>query len=139
MSMKMMSWAGRKILERTLKLSNHPSSQCLRKITSNSVLYTASNNKKELSSDDVVSFKAMLPELINELTYDGIHKDMPNVNPYLAQCIQYNLTNGKLNRGSTVPLTLKLLSKNDISRDKLREAFILGWCIEFLQAFFSCC
>lgn len=49
------------------------------------------------------------------------------------QCIQYNLTNGKLNRGSTVPLTLKLLSKNDISRDKLREAFILGWCIEFVR------
>ena len=71
--MKMMSWAGRKILERTLKLSNHPSSQCLRKITSNSVLYTASNNKKELSSDDVVSFKAMLPELINELRFSIAH------------------------------------------------------------------
>ena len=52
------------------------------------------------------------------------------------QCIQYNLTNGKLNRGTTVPLTLKLLSKNeheDISKDKLKEAFILGWCIEFVR------
>ena len=85
MSMKIMSWAGRKILERSFKLSIHSSSQCLRKITSNPGLYTASNYKKELSSDDVRSFKALLPELINELTYDGIHKDMPNVNPYLAQ------------------------------------------------------
>ena len=84
--MKIMAWAGRKILERTFKSSIHSSSQCLRKITSNPGLYTTTSNyKKELSSDDIRSFKAVLPELINELTYDGIHKDMPNVNPYLAQ------------------------------------------------------
>ena len=33
-------------------------------------------------------------------------------------------------------MTLKLLSENELTSEQTKEAYILGWCVEFLQAFF---
>ena len=41
--------------------------------------------RKSLSVDEIAAFKAMLPDLIHELTYNGVHKNMPTVNKYLAE------------------------------------------------------
>ena len=57
---------------------------------------------------------------------------------YFFQSILYNCTNGKLTRGFTVALTLKLLNKNDqLSDEKMREAYVLGWCVELVIIIFS--
>ena len=46
----------------------------------------------------------------------------------------YNCTDGKLTRGFTVALSLKLLSEDDkLCEDKMKDAYILGWCIEFVS------
>ena len=55
----------------------------------------------------------------------------------ILQCIDYNLTNGKLTRGTTVALTLKLLSDDNSSKEMLNKSFILGWCVEFVSLFFK--
>jgi len=92
---------------------------------------------KSLSQIEISTFKNLLPELVEDLTYNGHHKSMLQVNEHLAKSILYNCTNGKLTRGFTVALTLKLLNKNDqLSDEKMREAYVLGWCVELLQAFF---
>jgi len=62
---------------------------------------------------------------------------MPSVTEHLTKSIMYNCTDGKLTRGFTVALSLKLLSEDDkLCEDKMKDAYILGWCIEFLQAYF---
>ena len=40
---------------------------------------------KKLTQEEIGNFKALLPSLIHELTFDGIHKKMPNVNEHLAK------------------------------------------------------
>lgn len=47
----------------------------------------------------------------------------------------YNSTDGKLNRGMIVVNSLNLLV-TDCNEDRLEMARIVGWCVEFLQAYF---
>ena len=46
----------------------------------------------------------------------------------------YNCTGGKLTRGYTVALTLKLLSKDEeLSTKQATDAYVLGWCLELVS------
>lgn len=86
---------------------------------------------------DRQAFLALLPDIIRSLTFEGVHQDMPLVNKHLAQCIQYNVSHGKLNRGLMVPQTFKLLTEPDQhTEENMKRAIILGWCVELLQSFF---
>ena len=106
-------------------------------LKSTPTLTKAHCSQRQMSSVKIEDFKSVLTDLIQDLTFKGDHIDMPEVNKHLSKCIEYNLTDGKLNRGMMVPLSLKLLVKNEDFNDQLqKEAFVLGWCIEFLQAFF---
>lgn len=90
-----------------------------------------------ITKSELRDFKAILPDLIRELTFEGDHKELPDVNQHLAKCIQYTVSSGKLNRGTAVPTTLKLLFKDEVVSEELKkEARILGWCVEFMQSFF---
>ena len=40
---------------------------------------------KTLSNKEVSDFKAILPKLINDLTFEGHHKGVPNINESLAK------------------------------------------------------
>ena len=45
----------------------------------------------------------------------------------------YNCTGGKLTRGYTVALSLKLLCKNEeLSTNMMTNAYVLGWCVEMV-------
>ena len=53
--------------------------------------------------------------------------------------IEFTVPGGKLNRGLTVVHTVQLIRHAEgaeASADELRRAAILGWCVEWLQAFF---
>lgn len=94
---------------------------------------------KTLSQYEKTSFKNLLPELVKDLTHNGEHQGMPIVTEHLSKSIMYNCTDGKMTRGYTVALSLKLLSEDDkLCEDKIKmnDAYVLGWCIEFLQAYF---
>lgn len=111
---------------------------------------------KLFSKEESRAFMSVFPDLVRDLTVEGLYKDMPAVNKHLAQvkpcpdfidvlslrkavffllkCIQYNVPNGKKNRGMTVPISYKLIaSKEDQTEDNLRLANILGWCVEFVS------
>ena len=55
----------------------------VRKISSSPTLL--SMKAKKLTHEEIGNFKALLPSLIHELTFNGIHKKMPNVNEHLAK------------------------------------------------------
>ncbi|TYZ59686.1 hypothetical protein PybrP1_011347 [[Pythium] brassicae (nom. inval.)] len=56
---------------------------------------------------------------------------------WVDQVINYNCLGGKLNRGiSVIHSTQALAQGAELSPELKRKASILGWCIEWLQAFF---
>lgn len=60
------------------------------------------------------------------------------INKHLSKCLQYNVPNGKKNRGLAVPATFKQM-KPDCTEEELKEAYILGWCVEFVSTEWSRC
>ncbi|OLY78945.1 Farnesyl pyrophosphate synthase [Smittium mucronatum] len=50
--------------------------------------------------------------------------------------MDYSILGGKMNRGISVLSTVKLIKGESITKDLQEKAIILGWCIEWLQAFF---
>lgn len=90
---------------------------------------------KVFTKSESRDFMGVFPDLVRELTVEGPYAKVPVVSRHLAKCIQYNVPNGKKNRGLAVPATYRLLRPQH-TPDELRLAYILGWCVEFLQAFF---
>lgn len=50
--------------------------------------------------------------------------------------LDYNVPKGKLNRGITVVHTLEAIKGRALTEDERYKAAALGWCVEWLQAFF---
>lgn len=50
--------------------------------------------------------------------------------------IDYNVPGGKLNRGITVVHTLDAIRGTELTAEEKYKAAALGWCVEWLQAFF---
>ncbi|OMJ13598.1 Farnesyl pyrophosphate synthase, partial [Smittium culicis] len=50
--------------------------------------------------------------------------------------MDYSILGGKMNRGLSVLDTVKLIKGESMTKDLQDKAIILGWCIEWLQAFF---
>ena len=48
---------------------------------------TTFSKVKSLKGEEIEAFKSMLPTLINELTFEGRYKDMPNVNEHLSKVV----------------------------------------------------
>lgn len=90
-------------------------------------------------------FKALFPELVNELIRDiEQNYDLPEeALAYIRRNVEYNVPHGKLNRGLAVFQCFKAFHDGSedtpgtpISPELERSANILGWCVELLQAYF---
>ena len=57
---------------------------------------------------------------------------------YLSRLMEYNVPKGKLTRGLTVINAVKEISAagGKLADEQYRRAAVLGWCVEWLQAFF---
>lgn len=96
---------------------------------------------ESLPSSDADLFSDMLPRLQKEIV-DEIRAtyEMPSeAVSWVDEMIAYTVAGGKMNRGlSCVSVMRTLASENGrefTPKDRIR-ACALGWCIEFLQAFF---
>ncbi|KAJ1328586.1 hypothetical protein BSLG_007506 [Batrachochytrium salamandrivorans] len=79
-------------------------------------------------------------------TYDVLSKDLlaglssynlpENGKQWVSRMLDFTVPGGKMNRGLTVPSALGSILKRELSKDELFQAQVLGWCVEFLQAFF---
>jgi len=61
----------------------------------------------------------------------------PHAIVWLKQLIALNVQGGKMNRGLTVVHSLQSLKEGRaLTRNETFNAYVLGWCVEWLQAFF---
>jgi hypothetical protein len=74
-------------LQRTAQLSTGGRSVTLHKSASSVDPVFSAQSVKNLSQDELMNFKAILPDLVYELTYEGAHKELPDINEHLAKVI----------------------------------------------------
>lgn len=89
------------------------------------------------SQDEKREFMSLFPDIVRDLTEIGTYSDIPDAQKWYAKVLQYNAVGGKMNRGLAVSLSFKLIASPElITPEHLRQAHLLGWCIELLQSFF---
>ncbi|KAI3834502.1 hypothetical protein MKX03_011962 [Papaver bracteatum] len=75
--------------------------------------------------------------LKSELLEDPAFEFTDDARQWVDRMLDYNVPGGKLNRGLSVIDSYKLLKEGqDLSEDEIFLASVLGWCIEWLQAYF---
>ncbi|KAJ2609793.1 Farnesyl pyrophosphate synthetase [Coemansia sp. RSA 1365] len=79
-------------------------------------------------------FPQLIEDVISELPSFGATPEMVS---RIRQMIEYNVMGGKMNRGLSVVDTVKIMRGESKLLDDINEkALVLGWTVEWLQAFF---
>ncbi|RKP24116.1 farnesyl pyrophosphate synthase [Syncephalis pseudoplumigaleata] len=81
------------------------------------------------------TFAVLLEDILAELPTFNIPSEGA---AWVKECLEYTVPGGKMNRGLSVVDTLRSLRGEHatITPDELHKARVLGWCVEWLQAFF---
>nr|AXQ71069.1 farnesyl pyrophosphate synthase [Fritillaria cirrhosa] len=83
------------------------------------------------------AFREVYLQLKSELLEDPAFDYTEDSRLWIEQMLDYNVPGGKLNRGISVIDSYKSLKEvNELSNDDIFLASALGWCIEWLQAYF---
>ncbi|GMH63019.1 hypothetical protein TrLO_g10674 [Triparma laevis f. longispina] len=129
------------ILGSLLSPSPSPSPPSSKKWSSK-VVYPISKIDACTSDKDkfVVMFETLKQQMLTHMKEN--HEMPPEACRWVGDMIQYNVIGGKLNRGITVlavQRTLKSAKKGKnvkLTSEEIARASVLGWSIEWLQAFF---
>ncbi|GAV59651.1 polyprenyl_synt domain-containing protein [Cephalotus follicularis] len=93
--------------------------------------------KKEAAMSELKSkFLEVYSILKSELLHDPSFEFTHDSRQWVERMLDYNVPGGKLNRGLSVLDSYKLLKGEESANDELFLACALGWCIEWLQAYF---
>lgn len=88
-------------------------------------------------SDIKPKFLEVYSALKSELLDDPAFEFTDNSRQWVERMLDYNVPGGKLNRGLSVIDSYNLLKEGkELSDDEFFLACALGWCIEWLQAYF---
>ncbi|KAJ7485347.1 farnesyl-diphosphate synthase [Mycena latifolia] len=79
------------------------------------------------------AFGDVRKELLDAFAAQGVPED---AQIWYERNIDYNVPGGKLNRGISVIDSVEIIKGRPLSKDEFRQAAVLGWAVEFLQAFF---
>jgi len=92
----------------------------------------------EGSEEEKKEFVSIFNIMSNELLRELPSYDMPShARDWIKNLVQTTVPGGKMNRGLTVLHSYQLLVENrKLTRSEIFKAQILGWCVEWLQAFF---
>ncbi|CAO3633223.1 unnamed protein product [Cunninghamella blakesleeana] len=83
------------------------------------------------------AFLEVFPGLANEVLEEVKKYNMPqDAYEWVKENLNYNAPGGKLNRGISVVDTIRILKGEAVTDDDIFKASVLGWLVEFLQAFF---
>lgn len=91
---------------------------------------------KDILNQHEELFESTYQQILEEMSRPRFDmKSMNEVQSWFGKVIEYNLKNGKRNRAKSLALAYEQFApKSGI--ENLRMACILGWCVEFLQAYF---
>ncbi|CAN8071020.1 unnamed protein product [Agarophyton chilense] len=88
---------------------------------------------------DADRFKSLCPALVQTLMSD-VSKSFdlpPDALKYIERNVMYNVPHGKLNRGMAVLQCYRAFQPHQqLTEQEINRINTLGWCVEFLQAFF---
>mmetsp|Transcript_104076 Transcript_104076/g.204131 ORF Transcript_104076/g.204131 Transcript_104076/m.204131 type:complete len:494 (-) Transcript_104076:72-1553(-) len=95
----------------------------------------------ELPQDDKVFFEEMLDKLCKEILEDlpVTYELNAEGTEWVGRMMSYTVAGGKMNRGLATLSVRKTFAKlvgHSLNNKERCQAAALGWCIEFLQAFF---
>ncbi|KDP35531.1 hypothetical protein JCGZ_08969 [Jatropha curcas] len=83
------------------------------------------------------TFLEVYSVLKKELLQDPAFEWTPDSREWVERMLDYNVPGGKLNRGLSVIDSYKLLKDGqELTEEEIFLASALGWCIEWLQAYF---
>ncbi|XP_043693582.1 farnesyl pyrophosphate synthase 1 [Telopea speciosissima] len=89
------------------------------------------------ATDMKSTFLKVYSVLKSELLQDPAFEFTDDSRQWVERMLDYNVPGGKLNRGLSVVDSYRLLKDGmDLSEDEIFHACTLGWCIEWLQAYF---
>ncbi|EFA85849.1 hypothetical protein PPL_01081 [Heterostelium album PN500] len=96
------------------------------------------NGEADKKKEDFQNFLDILPILTKEILKDLPSMDIPaQQQQWISRLIDSSVAGGKMNRGLTVVHSLQLLVEGrQLTRSEVFQANVLGWCVEWLQAFF---
>ncbi|KAI8420106.1 hypothetical protein MSG28_008688 [Choristoneura fumiferana] len=87
-----------------------------------------------VSKDQSREFMACFPDIVRDLTETSKHVDVPEASRWLAKLLQYNVPNGKKNRGLATVLAYKMLEKpENLTPENVHLANVMGWCTEMFH------
>jgi len=94
-----------------------------------------------ISSDDKIFFDAMFTQICKEIVADlPTIYELPNeAVRWTERMLDYTVAGGKMNRGLALMAVQQTLAKakgQELSKKERCQSAALGWCVEFLQAFF---
>lgn len=93
----------------------------------------------EAADTDKEKFMTLFPMLKNDIIA-ALQKDnelMDEAAAWVDRMVEYSVPGGKLNRGLTVVAVYRtLLGGAPLTAEQIARSSVLGWAIEFLQAFF---
>ncbi|XP_049345573.1 farnesyl pyrophosphate synthase-like [Solanum verrucosum] len=88
-------------------------------------------------TDLKAKFLEVYSVLKSDLLEDPAFEFTDDSRQWVEKMLDYNVPGGKLNRGLSVIDSLSLLNDGkELSPDQIFKASALGWCIEWLQAYF---
>ena len=90
-------------------------------------------SKQELREKFSDVYKLIREELVAHIRAQGMPEDAVE---WYTRNLDYNTPGGKLNRGLSVVDSAKILLGDKFTDEHYKQAAILGWCVELLQAFF---
>ncbi|KAJ7108472.1 farnesyl-diphosphate synthase [Mycena epipterygia] len=79
------------------------------------------------------AFVVIRQELLDAFASQGVPED---AQIWYTRNIDYNVPGGKLNRGISVVDSMEIMKGRPLSDPEFLQAAVLGWAVEFLQAFF---
>lgn len=93
-----------------------------------------------VTKSDAREFMAVFPDVVRDLTEYCKKYDNTLASKWFAKALQYNVPQGKKNRGLAAVLAYRMLSKSeDLTPENIRRAHYLGWVIEMFQSVFLIC
>ncbi|KAL3820852.1 hypothetical protein ACJIZ3_006757 [Penstemon smallii] len=93
-------------------------------------------NPNGTTSDLRAVFLEVYSVLKSELLNDPAFEWTDASRQWVERMLDYNVPGGKLNRGLSVIDSYKLLKADELTKDEVFLASALGWCVEWLQAYF---
>jgi len=93
------------------------------------------DSSKLLTKEEYAEFSTVFPDLVRDIVTDLELRDMPETNEWVEKLLNYNVPHGKQNRALLCASAYRYLTK-DLTEENIRLSYIVGWCVEILQAFF---